>query len=119
LNNSNIKNKKICGLIYNYYIQILYKEKPYRNSRNEVEMETQKVQYGFRTYNYYKEDGHDVLEHIDDEGFKTRLIFNGTKTKEESDEELLELLLKKYVYCKMKLDRIAKEIPHFCNENSP
>lgn len=57
-------------------------------------MEKEKVKFGLDIYDYYKENDHDVLENIDETGFKSKIIFCGNKTKEQLDKELIQILFR-------------------------
>ena len=59
-------------------------------------MVKEKIKFGLDMYDYYKENGYDVLENIDETGFKSKLIFCGEKTKEQLDNELIQILFKGY-----------------------
>jgi hypothetical protein len=57
----------------------------------------QRVKFGLRIYNKSQNNRQKILEHIDEKGFITQIIFdknNFDKTKEEVDNDLIQKLLK-------------------------
>lgn len=60
----------------------------------QSEININKVKWRGKIYNHYKDNqGMDVLESVDDDGFKTKIVFQGIVDTNETENKVVDLLV--------------------------